>query len=144
MKKKIKTGLSLCSLLLVISACGKGKNYDQSMQKAKEAIIERKFEQAEGFIELALESKPKDSQAKTYQSQLSSYSKGIEEIEKGEKKQAISQLDTVINTKNGSKKLAEYAKKDKEELEKKEKTQTSEVVETSTSKKTPITWIYLE
>lgn len=60
----------LAGLLLLLVGCGKKEEgnqaYTQAMQKAKETIIEKKFEQAEGFVELALESDSTNKEAKNH------------------------------------------------------------------------------
>lgn len=120
MNKKIKRMLLMSSLLVVVTACGNSGNFDQSMQKTKEAIIEKKFEQAEGFVEMALESKPKDEEAKNYQTQLKYYINALDYIDTKEYDKAKSSLDAVIKVKNGSDKLVDYAKKEKKELDNKQ------------------------
>ena len=116
MVDKLKKVSLICVLLIVMTACGKSNQFDQSMQKTKEAIIERKFEQAEGFVEQALESKPKNTEAKQYQSQLKLYVSAKEYADKKDYDKALANLDSVIATKNGSSKLIEYAKKDKKDI----------------------------
>ncbi|APB30685.1 DUF4767 domain-containing protein [Vagococcus teuberi] len=127
MTKRLRSFIVLGLALVVMTACGNSDTFDQSMQKTKEAIIEKKFEQAEGFVEMALESKPKDDEAKNYQTQLKHYNKALEYKEAKDKEKALSELDSVIKIKKGSDKLVEYAKKEKEKLE---ATKTSESKET--------------
>ena len=117
MKKIVVKILSIIFLTLSLASCGKNDTYDQSMQKAKEAIIERKFEQADGFVEMALESRPNEEEAKKYQKQIKLYSEALTLKEKKEMDGAISKLDEVIEVKKGSEKLIEYAKKEKNDLE---------------------------
>lgn len=116
MNKKWKKILLLCGMLVSVTACGKSDNFDQSMQKTKEAIVEKKFEQAEGFVEMALESKPKDEEAKNYQSQLKRYINALDKKEKKKYDEAKASLDAVIKIEHGSDKLVEYAKKEKTEI----------------------------
>lgn len=116
MVDKLKKVSLICVLLIVMTACGKSNQFDQSMQKTKEAIIEKKFEEAEGFVEQALESKPKNTEAKQYQSQLKLYIGAKEYADKKDYDKALANLDSVISTKNGSSKLIEYAKKDKKDI----------------------------
>lgn len=118
MNKKWKKILLVCAVLVSVTACGKSGNFDQSMQKTKEAIVEKKFEQAEGFVEMALESKPKDEEAKKYQSQLKLYINALDKKEKKEYDEANASLDAVIKIEHGSDKLVEYAKKEKTEISK--------------------------
>lgn len=117
MKKIGMKIFSIIFLTLSLASCGKNDTYDQSMQKAKEAIIERKFEQADGFVEMALESRPNEEEAKKYQKQIKLYSEALTLKEKKEMDGAISKLDEVIEVKKGSEKLIEYAKKEKNDLE---------------------------
>ncbi|MFC6347593.1 DUF4767 domain-containing protein [Vagococcus carniphilus] len=117
MKKIGMKIFSIIFLTLSLASCGKNDTYDQSMQKAKEAIIERKFEQADGFVEMALESRPNEEEAKKYQKQIKLYSEALTLKEKKEIDGAISKLDEVIEVKKGSEKLIEYAKKEKNDLE---------------------------
>ena len=121
MNKKWKKILLVCAVLVSVTACGKSGNFDQSMQKTKEAIVEKKFEQAEGFVEMALESKPKDEEAKKYQSQLKLYINALDKKEKKEYDEANASLDAVIKIEHGSDKLVEYAKKEKTEISKMKK-----------------------
>lgn len=116
MKKIVVKILSIVFLTLSLASCGKNDTYDQSMQKAKEAIIERKFEQADGFVEMALESRPNEEEAKKYQKQIKLYSEALTLKEKKEMDGAISKLDEVIEVKKSSEKLIEYAKKEKNGL----------------------------
>lgn len=138
MNKKIKKMLLMSFLLVVVTACGNSGNFDQSMQKTKEAIIEKKFEQAEGFVEMALESKPKDEEAKNYQTQLKYYINALDYIDTKEYDKAKSSLDAVIKVKNGSDKLVDYAKKEKKELDNKQSenktTESKETKEENTKK----------
>ncbi|UUV98157.1 DUF4767 domain-containing protein [Vagococcus luciliae] len=121
MNKKWKKILLLWGVLVSVTACGKSGNFDQSMQKTREAIVEKKFEQAEGFVEMALESKPKDEEAKNYQSQLKLYINALDKKEKKEYDEAKASLDAVIKIEHGSDKLVEYAKKEKTEISKMKK-----------------------
>lgn len=117
MKKIVVKILSIIFLTLSLASCGKNDTYDQSMQKAKEAIIERKFEQADGFVEMALESRPNEEEAIKYQKQIKLYSEALTFKEKKDNKEAIAKFDEVIKIKKGSDKLVEYAKKEKNDLE---------------------------
>lgn len=140
MNKKMRKMLLMGALLVSITACGKSGSFDQSMQKTKEAIIEKKFEQAEGFVEMALESKPKDEEAKNYQTQLKYYINALDYIDTKEYEKANSSFDKVIKIKNGSDKLIDYAKNEKKTLSsKKEEAKTTDSdqkdKETETSKK---------
>lgn len=118
MKKSVFKIMLVSLMGVFFVSCSKNDNFDQSMQKAKEAIIERKFEQADGFVEMALESKPKDEEAKNYKKQIDSYNEALEFKEKKEIKNAIIKFDEVIEVNKGSEKLIEYAKKEKIDLEK--------------------------
>lgn len=117
MKKIVVKILSIIFLTLSLASCGKNDTYDQSMQKAKEAITERKFEQADGFVEMALESRPNEEEAIKYQKQIKLYSEALTFKEKKDNKEAIAKFDEVIKIKKGSDKLVEYAKKEKNDLE---------------------------
>lgn len=138
MKKMTKLVLTMMVCLFLVS-CSKNKSFDQSMQKTKEAIIEQKFEQAEGFVEMALESKPKDSTAKSYQSQIQFYNEAMSFKEKKETKNAIVKLDNVIEIKDGSEKLVEYAKKEKEEVAS-QKEEPKETAKKEKKKETKTIW----
>ncbi|MDT2864237.1 DUF4767 domain-containing protein [Vagococcus carniphilus] len=116
MRKSFVKIISIGLLSLLLVSCGKNDTYDQSMQKAKEAINEEKFEEAESFIDLALESRPKEDEAKNYQKQIQSYNKAMAFKKKKETKNAVIKLDEVIKVKEGSIQLVEYAKKEKEKL----------------------------
>lgn len=110
--------LSIGLLLLLLVSCGKNDTYNQSMEKAKKAINEEKFEQAESFVEMALENKPKEEEAKNYQKQITSYNQAMAFKKKKETKNAVIKLDEVIKVKDGSIQLVEYAKKEKDKLAK--------------------------
>ncbi|HCM90391.1 MULTISPECIES: DUF4767 domain-containing protein [Vagococcus] len=137
--KKITKIISVAMLSIILASCSNNKNFDQSMQKTKEAIIEQKFEQAEGFVEMALESKPKDPTAKNYQSQIQFYNEAMSFKEKKETKNALVKLDNVIEIKDGSEKLVEYAKKDKEELAS-QKEEPEETAKKEEKKETKTIW----
>ena len=117
MKKK---ALILVLSVLLLSSCGKNQqtneHYQQSMQKAKEAIIEKKFEQAEGFVELALENKKEDGEALRLKTQLDYYNQAVVLAKEKKIKEAEAYYDKVITFKDGSKQLSEYAQKEKEAL----------------------------
>ncbi len=135
MKKTLLKIVSIGLLSLFLVSCGKNNSYEQSMQKTKEAITEDKFEQAEAFVEMALESKPKEEEAKNYQKQLQSYNAAQGFKEKKETKNAIVKLNDVIDVKNGSTKLVEYAKLEKKELETKKEDVKKETSKNKKSKK---------
>lgn len=131
MKKRMVKIVSIGVLSLLLVSCGKNKSFDQSMQKTKEAIIEEKFEQAEAFVEMALESKPKDPTAKNYQSQIKFYNEAMVFKKKKEINNTMVKLDNVIEIKDGSEKMVEYAKKEKAEVSsQKEEPKKEEVKET--------------
>ncbi|THB60355.1 DUF4767 domain-containing protein [Vagococcus silagei] len=139
MKKKMGVALFLLVTLFTFSACG-GEAYDQSMKKVNDAIKERKFIQADIYVEKALEKKPKDLTAQNYQKQLSFYRKSLDELEKKNQDLALSNLKQVVEIKGGSAKLVSYAKKDMEKLG----TSTTKTSETSKpkeeNKKTETVW----
>lgn len=114
--QKIKKLMMVSCLFLgviLMSACQKNQSdYEQSMQKADEAISDKKFEKAEGFVELALESKQKDEVAKNYQIQLKNYQEGLKLQKANKSKEANEEFSKVIKVKKGSDKLVEYAKKE--------------------------------
>lgn len=118
MKQTFMKILSIGLLLLLLVSCGKNDTYNQSMEKAKKAINEEKFEQAESFVEMALENKPKEEEAKNYQKQITSYNQAMAFKKKKETKNAVIKLDEVIKVKDGSIQLVEYAKKEKDKLAK--------------------------
>ncbi|MFW7432907.1 hypothetical protein [Vagococcus carniphilus] len=102
MRKSFVKIISIGLLSFLLVSCGKNDTYDQSMQKAKEAINEEKFEEAESFVDLALESRPKEDEAKNYQKQIQSYNKAMAFKKKKETKNAVIKLDEVIKVKEGS------------------------------------------
>lgn len=116
MKKMIMKVVTIGFLMTVLASCGKNDAYEQSMRKTKEAIIEKKFEQAEGFVEMALESRPKEEEAKAYQKQIELYNEALVFMEKEDTHNAIVKLDKLISIENGSDKLVGYAKDDKARL----------------------------
>lgn len=117
MKRNIVKLIMMLALLSLFTSCSKTKDYEQFMRKTKEAIIEKKFEQAEGFIDLAVETKPKEQEAKNYQKQIQLYTEAFEYKEKQDFNNGIIKLDKVIKITNGSDKLVEYAEEEKKEFE---------------------------
>lgn len=115
MQKIKKLVMVFCLFLgiFLIAACQKTEsNYEQAMEKAKQAIIEKKFEQAEGFVELALENKKEDKLAKSYQTQLQSYQEALKLKKDKKEKEAKEKFLSVTKVKDGSNKLVEYAEKE--------------------------------
>lgn len=111
----------VASLLLLLAGCGKKEEgnqaHIQTIQKAKEAIVEKQFEQAEGFLELALESDSTNKEAKNLLGQLTNYIKGIDLKEAKEYKKAQEKFKSVSVSKDGSEKLSVYAIKEIDTLE---------------------------
>ena len=125
---KTKKVLLTIAMLVLLTSCGSNKDFDRSMQKKKEANKERKFEQAEGYDEQAKESKPKDTEAKQYQAQIKLFVSAESDMKNQDYDKAVKKLDAVIDIKNGSSKLIEYAKKDKKEIiAKKQASKTEEI-----------------
>lgn len=145
-KNKVITITLVCLIGVFLVSCGQNNTYDTSMQKAKEAIIEKKFEQADGFVEMALENNPKEEEAKNYQKQIKAYLEALNFKEKKDNKNAIHKFDEVINVSNGSKKMIEYAKQEKETIrnietdDKTEKTKTSDTNEVETKETKETIW----
>lgn len=117
MRKHLSRIAAVLSLFLLTS-CSKTDSYDQSMQKVKEAIVERKFEQAEGFAEMASESRPKDDKAQTYLKHIQLYLEALENKEAKENEKAINKFQDIIEITGGSDKLVRYAENEKVKLEK--------------------------
>ena len=117
MKRKF---IVMVSLLLLLVGCGKKEEvnqaYTQAMQKAKETIVEKKFEQAEGFIELALESDSTNNEAKNMLKQLILYIEGTSLKEAKEYEKAQEKFKSVSELKDGSEKLVDYATEEIENL----------------------------
>lgn len=117
MRKKI---ITLIVAALFLTGCGNSRQdddrYQQSLQKAKEALIEKKLDEAEGFLDLALENKRKGEEATRLKIQLDYYNQGITAIEEDRIKEAEIAFDNVVSIKDGSKQLTRYAKKERESL----------------------------
>ena len=135
MKKFLSKVLSVALIGILLVSCGKDDTYEEAMLKAKDAIIEQKFEKADAYIEMALESKPKENEAKNYQKQIKSYIEALDFVEKDEIENAIMTFDEVIEVKDGSDKLVEYAKKEKAELEDKKDSSEEEKSEEKSEEK---------
>lgn len=135
-KNKVIVTMLICLIGICLVSCGKNNHYEASMQKTKEAIIEKKFEQAEGFVEMALENNPKEEEAKNYQKQIKAYLEALNFKEKKDNKNAIHKFDEVINVSNGSKKMIEYAKQEKETLNSSETDSKADETKTSDTNET--------
>ena len=116
MKRKILQLTTVAIFLVTLVGCRKDDGYDQAMRKMKEAIIEEKMEQADGFAELAIEIRPKEEEPKIYQQQVKLYMEAMEKKAADKKEEAMKSLDEVIAMTDGSEKLISYAKKEKEWL----------------------------
>ncbi|MFW7431247.1 DUF4767 domain-containing protein [Vagococcus carniphilus] len=118
MKRKGIFLAMIVGLVLLVGCQNRNNQYEQSMHKAKEAIIEKKFDQAEDFVALAIESKEADTIAKNYQVQLKAYQEGLK-LKKAKKlDEAKAKFTEVTKVKVGSEKLVEYAKKELADLTK--------------------------
>ena len=117
---KMKKLLMIIASTIVLFGCSSNSSFDQSMQKAKEAIVEKEFEKAEGFVELALENKKDDKEAKKYQKQLEHYNDGISKKEKNAKEAKVD-FEAVTKIEGGSSQLVKYAKEEITQLGKEPK-----------------------
>lgn len=77
MKKNVFIILGILSLIFLVS-CNKDDTYEQSMKKAEEAISEKKFVKADGFIEIASESRPKDEKSRIFLKQIKLYLEALD------------------------------------------------------------------
>lgn len=111
----MKKLLIIISSVVILFGCSSNKPYDQSMQKAKESIVEKEFEKAEGFVELALENKKDDKEAKSYQKQLGYFIDGTSKKESNTK-EAKADFEAVTKIEDGSSQLVKYAKEEIVEL----------------------------
>lgn len=121
----MKRLLLLITTTIVLFGCSSNASFDQSMQKAKKAIVEKEFEKAEGFVELALENKKEDKEAKNYQKQLEHYNDGLSKKENNIKEAKID-FEAVIKVKGGSSQLVKYAKEEITQLGKESKKEDTE------------------
>ena len=120
MKKNVFIILGILSLIFLVS-CNKDDTYEQSMKKAEEAISEKKFVKADGFIEIASESRPKDEKSRIFLKQIKLYLEALDNKKAKKNDKAINKFQEVIEITDGSDKLVSYAKSEKSKLEKIEK-----------------------
>lgn len=107
----MKKVLMVLVTTIVLFGCSSNSSFDQSMQKAKEAIVEKEFEKAEGFVELALDNKKDDKEAKNYQKQLEHYSDGLFKKESNVTEAKVD-FEAVTKIEGGSAQLVKYAKEE--------------------------------
>lgn len=121
-KVMITTGL-----LLALAGCSSNTTasvYEQSMEKAKDAIEEKKFEKAEAFLDMALDNQKNDQKATNMQKQLAHVIEAETDKEEQKITEAKKELQFVTTVKDGSEQLVKYAKEDLKKLAD-EKTTTS-------------------
>lgn len=107
----MKRLLMIIATTTILFGCSSNSSFDQSMQKAKEAIVEKEFEKAEGFVELALENKNDNEEAKSYQKQLEYFNEGISKKETNVK-EAKTDFEAVLKIEDGSTQLVKYAEEE--------------------------------
>ncbi len=112
MSKKIIKGLFILSCVMVLVACGKSNTYDSAMSKADEAITEKNLTEAKKQVKIALDTKPDDTKAKSYDKQLTLYSDALANMKNKKYDQADKELEEIIKIKDGSPVMVSYAKKE--------------------------------
>lgn len=129
----MKKVLMVLVTTIVLFGCSSNSSFDQSMQKAKEAIVEKEFEKAEGFVELALDNKKDDKEAKNYQKQLEHYSDGLFKKESNVTEAKVD-FEAVTKIEGGSAQLVKYAKEEIAQLKETTKESDDAKTEQSTDK----------
>jgi len=94
----MKKILFILSVMLFLAGCG-NEVYDKAMDQAKLAIANGEFDKAMSSLELALDEKPNDEEAKQSYEQLVSLSKVEEATEKGNWEEAITIINELLEDK---------------------------------------------
>jgi hypothetical protein len=108
----------LLGLSIILGGCSSKEEdiYQNSIEKGLDAVAEENFNKAEGFFEVALDTKEDDAKAKAYFNQVNLILEANKLVDENRIQQAIQSLDKSINVKQGSKIISGVSKDKIEEF----------------------------